>query len=535
MKDVFISYSSQDQIAKDELIQLFDNEGITYWLDETSLGLGKNIQEEINKGLRESRFTILLVSRNSLLSTWVSYESLTRLKQEIFENKVSFIPIIIDEVVFDDNFPFEMHDKFKAEINRQNQLRQRAFDNGWKTLLYDSRIQRLQEILPQIPDIIHKILGGLSVKWIDNQLDTLNQEKLLNAIDEKRKARILAAQKQTEIEEKQKSEAGRQKEIKEKQKAEAEEQKKIQAEKIAEAQKQKEIQEKLKEDAKKQKEINQKPIVIDRRVWLGGGLVGLLGLFIILGQFYNLYIGKKITQNPRDTNRKTEIKSATNIDKFLPKMIYVEGGTFQMGDNNSQYDDEKPAHSVTLSSFYLAEAEVTQELYQAVMGINPSYFKNCPQCPVEQVSWDDAQAFIRRLNQLTGQNYRLPTEAQWEYAARGGNKSKNYKYAGSNDLNEVAWYDSNSSSKTHPVKQKKPNELGLYDMSGNVWEWCGDWYGDYSANAQNDPIGPANGTYRCLRGGSWNLNGYNSEVLDRDNYDPRLRANYYGFRLLRTP
>ena len=185
-------------------------------------------------------------------------------------------------------------------------------------------------------------------------------------------------------------------------------------------------------------------------------------------------------------------------------MIAVQGGTFQMGSENGE-DDEKPIHKVSLSQFYMAETEVTQELYQAIMGTNPSRFKNCPQCPVEKVNWNDAQAFIQKLNQLTGKSYSLPTEAQWEYAARGGTLSKGYKYAGSNDLGTVAWYGSNSTSKTHPVRSKQANELGLYDMSGNVWEWCQDWYnGEYYQNSPGyNPQGPTGGSFRVYRGGSW--------------------------------
>ncbi|MBR1725461.1 MAG: SUMF1/EgtB/PvdO family nonheme iron enzyme, partial [Muribaculaceae bacterium] len=186
-------------------------------------------------------------------------------------------------------------------------------------------------------------------------------------------------------------------------------------------------------------------------------------------------------------------------------MIVVDGGTFTMGatpEQGSDADsDEKPAHQVTLSSYSIGQTEVTQELWQAVMGSNPSYFTGDLQRPVEWVSWDDCQTFITKLNQLTGKNFRLPTEAEWEYAARGGNQSQNYKFAGSNNVDEVAWYRDNSGSTTHPVATKAPNELGLYDMSGNVWEWCQDWIGNYSSDAQINPTGPTSGSYRVLRGG----------------------------------
>lgn len=219
-------------------------------------------------------------------------------------------------------------------------------------------------------------------------------------------------------------------------------------------------------------------------------------------------------------------------------MIKVLGGTFTMGatvEQGSDADsDEKPTHQVTLSDYYIGETEVTQELWKAVMGSNPSYFSGT-NLPVEQVSWDDCQTFITKLNQLTGKNFRLPTEAEWEYAGRGGQKSKGYKFAGSNALSDVAWYRDNSSSKTHPVKQKQANELGLYDMSGNVLEWCQDWYGSYSSNAQTNPIGPSSGSSRVSRGGSWFRGASNCRVADRFYYPPGFRIGYHGFRVVLLP
>ena len=167
---------------------------------------------------------------------------------------------------------------------------------------------------------------------------------------------------------------------------------------------------------------------------------------------------------------------------------------------------------------------------------NPSNFSGCDQCPVEEVSWNDIQEFLRRLNTRTGQNYRLPTEAEWEFAARGGNKSRGYKYAGSNNIADVAWYLSNSGYKTRPVGQKSPNELGLYDMSGNVWEWCQDRYGGYSSSAKTNPTGSSTGSFRVIRGGSWDSDPQDCRVANRYNFGPGIR--YYGlvgFRLARTP
>ncbi len=218
-------------------------------------------------------------------------------------------------------------------------------------------------------------------------------------------------------------------------------------------------------------------------------------------------------------------------------MVAVEGGTFTMGATPEQGSDaesnEKPAHQVTLSGYSIGQTEVTQALWVAVMGSNPSQFTGDLQRPVEWVSWEDCQSFIAKLNQLTGQNFRLPTEAEWEFAARGGNKSKGYKYAGSNTLGDVAWCKATSGDKTHAVATKSPNELGLYDMSGNVCEWCQDGYGAYSSGAQVNPTGPASGWSRVIRGGGWIFDAWYCRVSNRDNCSPssRLNLSYQGLRL----
>jgi formylglycine-generating enzyme required for sulfatase activity len=220
------------------------------------------------------------------------------------------------------------------------------------------------------------------------------------------------------------------------------------------------------------------------------------------------------------------------LEKLINNMIKVEGGTFTMGATSEQGSDagsnEKPTHKVSLSDYYIGKYEVTQEEWEAVMGKNPSKFKGLS-LPVENVSWNNYMDFISKLNRLTGLNFSLPTEAQWEYAARGGNKSKGYKYAGSNYINEVAWY---TSSNTHDVGTKAPNELGLYDMSGNVYEWCSDRYGSYSSSSQTNPIGPTSGSGRVCCGGSWGDSGWSCRVSFRSGGNPDFRGNGHGFRLV---
>lgn len=199
------------------------------------------------------------------------------------------------------------------------------------------------------------------------------------------------------------------------------------------------------------------------------------------------------------------------IQNLINNMVLVEGGVFMMGSteeqNNNTNSDEKPAHYVSLSSFFIGRYEVTQEEWEAVMGNNPSNFKGVKK-PVENISWNDCKTFIRKLNAITGLGFRLPTEAEWEYAARGGNSSLGYIFPGANDIGSVAWYDSNSGDQTHNVGTKLPNELGLYDMAGNVWEWCSDWHGKYSSSSQTNPKGVASGSCHVYRGGGWrNLDG----------------------------
>ena len=244
--------------------------------------------------------------------------------------------------------------------------------------------------------------------------------------------------------------------------------------------------------------------------------------------------------------QKSERKAVKNfhIGGVSFDMIWVEGGTFCMGatseQGNDAYGDEEPVHSVTLSGYYIGKTEVTQALWESVMCSNPSTIQD-NDLPVENVSWDDCQEFIRKLNSLTGQNFRLPTEAEWEFACRGGNNSRGYKYSGGNDIDNVAWNTDNSGRKTwlrgisgrrvHHVATKLPNELGIYDMSGNVFEWCSDWYGDYSIHAQTNPKGSDDGVYRVLRGGSWGINARSCRSSYRSGGSPSFRSSYLGLRL----
>ena len=242
-------------------------------------------------------------------------------------------------------------------------------------------------------------------------------------------------------------------------------------------------------------------------------------------------IWKVLEESEQLVGDKIIFKVTLNGKKFLePEMILIEGGTFKMGSNSGE-SDEKPIHKVTLSPFYIGKFEVTQAQWRSVMGRNPSHFVDCDNCPVESVSWNDVQDYIIKLNAQTDSKYRLPTEAEWEYVAKYRKYNTESAYCGSNDVNSVAWYDLNSGSRTHPVGSKNSNELGLFDMSGNVWEWCSDIYGNYDSENKVNPIGSSVGDYHVVRGGSWINNSSACRVTYRT-WELDLRDVSVGFRLV---
>jgi formylglycine-generating enzyme required for sulfatase activity len=250
--------------------------------------------------------------------------------------------------------------------------------------------------------------------------------------------------------------------------------------------------------------------------------------------------GHLMNENGGDSNcAKPATKAAVIKNLLVGKFILVKGGTFFMGCTNEQGvtcdEDEIPVHQIALSDYYIGETEVTQAQWRAVVGNDPSElrFKGCDECPVDNVSWDNVQDFILKLNRSDDSiYYRLPTEAEWEYAARGGCYGKGYRYSGSNDPDEVAWYGNNADSKTHPVKGKKANELGIFDMSGNVWEWCSDWKGNYPSENLVNPTGPTKGIYRVYRGGSWGNNAGSCRMSSRSGSGSGYHDFNLGFRLV---
>lgn len=260
----------------------------------------------------------------------------------------------------------------------------------------------------------------------------------------------------------------------------------------------------------------------------------LIGVLVAIFCSVIFIIQNKAPENIKESSIQQSPKSQidnSHTDTEI-EMVYVEGGTFIMGSENGE-DDEKPIHSVSLSSFYIGKYEVTQQQWRDIMGNNPSHFSGCDNCPVEYVSWDNIQIFLKKLNQKMGKNYRLPTEAEWEYAAKGGNKSNDYDYSGSNNLDIVAWHNGNSGNKTHPVGLKKANELGIFDMTGNIYEWCDDWFGkDYYKNSPNkNPKGASSGEFRILRGGSWDYYPIWCHVYKRFHNTPYDSGATFGFRV----
>ena len=289
-------------------------------------------------------------------------------------------------------------------------------------------------------------------------------------------------------------------------------------------------------------------VAILKYIWHGTDYDGLM--------HYHVYGEYSDSESKEDS----KIALGSVISGLEANMVSIHGGSFKMGCTPEQGkacdNDEFPVHEVTLSNFHIAKYEVTQEEWKAVMGSNPSHFKGCPKCPVENVSWNDTQKFIQALNQKTGKQYRLPTEAEWEYAARGGKKSKGNKYSGAkHNLSSVGWYSANSGDSTKIVGIKRPNELGLYDMSGNVYEWCNDWYDStyYTNSSMSNPVGPSTGKSKVFRGGAWYfidwINGNSNQndlsqrgkndvdlhrVSYRNGYVPSFNFYFIGFRLCRT-
>lgn len=265
-----------------------------------------------------------------------------------------------------------------------------------------------------------------------------------------------------------------------------------------------------------------------------------IGLSLLVSCCALLFASCEGPQNTPDTYsvQYTDTSVVFTVNGATFTMVKVEGGTFEMGGTPEQGTEdpdqsEYPVHTVHVSSYYICTTEVTQELWKAVTGGNPSHKLGDMHMPIDGVKWDVCMLFISDLNKLLKYRFklRMPTEAEWEFAARGGNRSRGYKYAGSDNVDEVAWYGANSDSTTHVVATKKPNELGLYDMSGNTWEWCSDWLGPYPSEEQTDPAGVPEGGHRVMRGGSWTYDESFCRVSRRNYISNVIVSGNCGLRL----
>ena len=311
-------------------------------------------------------------------------------------------------------------------------------------------------------------------------------------------------------------------------------------ERLTKAKKQKQDSERvIKQKTPQLKQVQTQKISTTTITW--SSVLTFLAFAAFMAFKFGLFAPKEETHSTFPNLPATNLPENTNIDKtalskFIsiePEMVFVQGGTFNMGSNDGE-TDEKPIHTETVSDFNIGRYEVTQAQWKAVMSSNPSNAKG-DNLPVENVSWDDVQEFLKKLNAKTGKNYRLPTEAEWEFAARGGVKSKNYKYSGSNSATDVAWVSENSNNITHTVGSLKANELDIFDMSGNVWEWCQDLY-DENYYKNSPPLNPkrsSSGEYRVLRGGSWFIFSTYCRVANRGRNYLSNRFSYYGFRVAR--
>ena len=502
--DIFVSYSRHDTNVVNEFVERLEREGFSVWIDRDGIESGDAFKKIILQAIKSSAVVLFFSSQHSNQSSWTAKEIGVAVKYQ-----KTVIPVLLDGSNFNEEVEFDLINLDFIDYQ----------DASLREMMMDRLVKSLKAKIP----------------------NPMGQKKA-----EEARLKAEAAERERMEEERRRKE-----ETERKAREEAERKARVEAERQASEVAERERQA-LQNTPISPTPHSDTPTPKNKRtLWiaLGIGIAAVVALVVILAKpkltpsYYEepprkvvdiSDTGAGYEEPPRkvvdisDTGA-GDLAITVNGVSFVMKR--VEGGTFQMGSNDSEaYGDEQPVHSVALSGYYMGETEVTQALWKAVMGSNPSNFKG-DNLPVAHVNWNDCQDFIRKLNQLTGMNFRLPTEAEWEFAARGGNQSNGYTYAGSNNIGSVVWYDDNSGSKSHAVKGKSPNELGLYDMSGNVWEWCSDWYGDYGSGSQTDPIGPSSGSYRVLRGGGWNYYARGCRVSYRCRGDPGYRGDHIGFRL----
>lgn len=493
--DVFISYSRKDKDRIQNLLSALEVYKISYWLDTSEIDYSETFTDSIACAIDNADSVLFICTNYSIKAEYCKKE----LNYARLNNKK------IRAILFDGFVPKQGW--FALEFGNVNCV------NYTDQSQFDKLMQELEDAYQPVAAVTRK-------KELEDIKEAAKQSVREEFERKKQKAAIEAARQEKE---------------------------------------------RLEKVRKKTKlHFNSRSLAQRKGCRISLTIVFVLCLIILPGTWFWTTINSELPLGPNTCPERTLDPSIVSMTYskgtliFIIKsvtftMVKVDGGTFTMGARIKQRkdadDDERPTHPVTLSDYYIGQTEVTQALWEAIMGESVTQIANREgwstygvgaDYPMYYISYDNCTTFVDKLNtllssQLGGKRFALPTEAQWEFAARGGNKSKDYKYAGSNNLDEVAWYNGNSDDNTHPVAQKQPNELGLYDMSGNVYEWCKDWYDDYSSNAQTDPQGPADGSGRVYRGGSWvNLAG-GCRVSDRSSIMPAYRSDYLGLRLCLLP
>lgn len=499
--DVFVSYSRSDYINEDgeiipgniisQIKQVLDENNITYWIDENGISNGDEFAKLIPSNIRASEIFLFVCTENSVKSRWVTRELGVA---DLWGKRI--IPFICDNSYMDDSVSMYTTslDRIEYYSSPQNSLIRLA--SSIRKYTVDVHKKAIYDEISAIEDQIYHL--------------HLQQKDLFNRIVEK-KQDLGEVSKLCPVCE---CQCG-----------------------ISDYYCQKcgwlflpyvnrlTGQEKAEENSR---------LLSAMSIWKGeetkvqkDAEIGRLAQIIsdLGAQIQRMKEGGDKSQQP--------LQLSPLLLNLINNMVRVDGGSFIMGATEEQIDpesDEKPISKVTISSFAINKYEVTQEEWEYVMGNNPSVFKG-KKNPVESVTWEECQAFISRLNSLTGMKFRFPREAEWEFAARGGTKGLGYQFAGTNDVEEAVWCTVNSSNCSHPVGQRKPNELGLYDMSGNVWEWCQDWFAEYSEITKTDPVGPTNGMLKIVRGGSWLSSGRSCRVSNRHYSSPTDKDNNIGLRL----
>lgn len=575
--DVFISYSRKDYVDEHgnpredsvvlKLMDFLDKHNITYWLDKDGIYSGSEFVEVITDAITESKMMIFVSSEHSNDSQWTTGEIFEALEQEKL-----IVPFKIDDSQYNKKFRMMVRPLDFIEYYSSPEV---AFESLLKTINickkeYEERIAEearrkaeedvrrhraeiVEEIKVEVLDFQHHVstIASDAQKILEKQKQIGNIEKKCPVCSTQQPIENAFCKKcgwtfNPVFDEKPKGDKDHLfvmrstwNAVRNSDAVRRELENKIQ-EKESETQRLTEERMRLSMDVSAlQSELNEKNEEI---CILQSKLNVSEDNCVKLSSELKSYKDKELLEQQAKEEAAHSNDKTFTINGVSFEMVAVKGGTFTMGASSSDSyadNDEKPTHSVTLSDYYIGKFEVTQELWEAVMGTNPSSFKG-GNLPVERTSWGDCQEFMGKLNRLCashldGKMFRLPTEAEWEYASRGGMKSRGYKYSGSDNISDVAWYRENSGSKTHPVGTKSPNELGIYDMSGNVHEWCYDWYGSYGSGSQTNPTGPSSGSRRVLRGGGWDNYAKDCRVSSRSDCSLDRRRFYYGLRLVLVP